>query len=165
MTVTDWCNLSYPQLLQASKNISQNSDLSEELLHYSIEQLLTKPNVQEIVDSGGATFWCIRVMLNSWRSTTSPFFKIYRGHLEQIPLDSYLDNNDIEDEVEQNIEEVTKKIKNELTKLYWYDRQLFELYTEESHTISSLARETGIPRTSISLTINRVKKHIKSKIK
>jgi len=49
--------------------------------------------------------------------------------------------------------------------LGWYDQTLFRLYCEEDRTISSLARETKIPRTSISLTINRVKRHIRSKIK
>lgn len=140
--------------------------MSEELLHYSLEQLLTKPNVQEIIDSGAAQFWVIRTMLNSWRSTTSAFFKIYRGQFEQISLESYLaDDNDIEDEGGENLEEMAKKIESELAKLYWYDRELFKLYSDGGHTISSLARETKIPRTSISLTINRVKSHIKTKIK
>lgn len=141
--------------------------MSEELLHYSLEQLLTKPNCQEIVDSGGAQFWVIRTMLNSWRSTTSAFYKLHRGNFEQISLESYLsdENNDIEDEAEANVEELSKKAEVELGKLYWYDRELFKLYAEGQHTISSLSRETLIPRTSISLTINRVKTHLKNKIR
>jgi DNA-directed RNA polymerase specialized sigma24 family protein len=166
LTVDEWCKTNYNNLLQSSKNISYNSELSEELCHYAIEALLTKPNVQEIIDSGGATFWVIRVMLNSYRSTTSQFFKLYRGHFEQISLESYLsDETDIEDQAESETEETAIKIRAELAKIYWYDRELFNLYTEGSHTISSLARETKIPRTSISLTINRVRSHIKSQIK
>lgn len=166
MTVNDWCKANYNNLLQSSKNISYNSELSEELLHYALEQLLTKPNVQDIVDSGGAQFWVVRTMLNSFRSTTSAFFKLYRGTFEQISLESYLaDDNDIAEQNESETEETAIKIRSELGKLYWYDRELFNLYTEGQHTISSLSRETKIPRTSISLTINRVKSHIKNKIK
>ena len=165
MTIESWCNTNYKSLLQAAKNISHNSDLSEELLHYALEALLTKPNVQEIIDSGGANFWVIRTMMNSFRSTTSAFFKLYRGTFEQISLDTYLEENDIAEEQVENIEELANKIKKELDKLYWYDRQLFELYAHSEHSISSLARETKIPRTSISLTVNRVRNHIKQKIK
>jgi plasmid maintenance system antidote protein VapI len=41
---------------------------------------------------------------------------------------------------------------------------LFETFVEENHTVSSLARATGIPRTSVSLTINRVRRFLKENI-
>jgi DNA-directed RNA polymerase specialized sigma24 family protein len=54
-----------------------------------------------------------------------------------------------------------QKINQIVDALPWYDKELFKIYTEGSHNYSTLAKETGIPRTSIGLTINRVKKHIK----
>ena len=164
MTITEWTNVSYIPLMDAAKKISANADLSEELLHYSLEQLLTKPNVQEIVDSGGAQFWVIRTMLNSWRSTTSKFYTIYRKSLYNTEDISYL-TNDIPDESEPDLEELAARIRRELDGLYWYDRDLFNMYVAEDHTMSSLSRATSIPRTSISLTINRVRSYIKTKIK
>ena len=164
MTIEHWTNTNYTNLLQAARNISYNSELSTELLHYSLEQLLIKPNIQEIIDSGGAQFWVVRTMLNSWRSTTSGFYKIYRGYPNQIALDSYLDKNDIADEEYVQLEETAAKIVKELDQLDWYSKELFRIFLEEGHTISSLSRSTKIPRTSISLTINRVRKHVKSKI-
>lgn len=164
MTIEHWTNTNYPNLLQAARNISYNSELSTELLHYSLEQLLTKPNIQEIIDSGGAQFWVVRTMLNSWRSTTSGFYKIYRGYPNQISLDTYLDKNDVVDEEYVQLEETAEKIVKELDQLDWYSKELFRIFLEEGHTISSLSRSTKIPRTSISLTINRVRKHVKSKI-
>jgi len=107
-------------------------------------------------------------MLSQWRSTTSPFYKIYRKNLCQIDLDSYLERNDVADEIAQSTEQIeltANEIQLELRNLGWYDQTLFKLYCEDGKTISSLARETSIPRTSISLTINRVKRHIRSKIK
>jgi hypothetical protein len=164
LTIEHWTNTNYTNLLQAARNISYNSELSTELLHYSLEQLLIKPNIQEIIDSGGAQFWVVRTMLNSWRSTTSGFYKIYRGYPNQIALDSYLDKNDIADEEYVQLEETAAKIVKELDQLDWYSKELFRIFLEEGHTISSLSRSTKIPRTSISLTINRVRKHVKSKI-
>lgn len=168
MNITDWTNQNYNKLLQAAKNISYNDELSEELLHYSLEQLLIKPNILEIVNSGGCEFYIIRIMLSQWRSTTSPFYKIYRKNVCQIDLDSYLERNDVADEIAQSTEQIeltANEIQLELRNLGWYDQTLFKLYCEDGKTISSLARETSIPRTSISLTINRVKRHIRSKIK
>ena len=165
MTVNDWTNQNYTKLLASARNISYNNELSHELLHYSLEQLLIKPNVLEIVNSGGAEFYMVRIMLNQWRSTTSPFYRIYRKDQCQIELDSYLSKNDVADESEPEVEDRTEEIKSELRNLSWYDRKLFELYSEENYTISGLARETGIPRTSLSLSINRVRKHLKEKLK
>jgi len=168
LNITDWTNQNYNKLLQAAKNISYNDELSEELLHYSLEQLLIKPNILEIVNSGGCEFYIIRIMLSQWRSTTSPFYKIYRKNVCQIDLDSYLERNDVADEIAQSTEQIeltANEIQLELRNLGWYDQTLFKLYCEGGKTISSLARETSIPRTSISLTINRVKRHIRSKIK
>jgi len=165
LDINDWTNQNYSNLLAAAKNISYNDDLSQELLHYSLEQLLIKPNVDEIVKSGGAQFYIVRIMLNSWRSTTSPFYRIYRKDQCQVELESYLAKNDVVDESTEQAEDRTDQIKSELSMLSWYDRKLFELYSEEGYTISSLARETKIPRTSISLSINRVRKHLKQKLK
>lgn len=168
MTITEWTNANYNSLLDASKKISANNELSGELLHYSLEQILTKPNVQEIIDSGGAQFWVIRTMMNSWKSTTSAFYTIYRKHQYNSEDISYLTDMDVDDDVVDNeleLLETYEVIKKELESLYWYDRDLFKMYVEESHTISSLSRATKIPRTSISLTINRVRAHLKNKLK
>jgi hypothetical protein len=168
LNITDWTNQNYNKLLTAAKNISYNDELSQELLHYSLEQLLTKPNILEIVNSGGCEFYIIRIMLNQWRSTTSPFYKIYRKDVCQIDLDSYLSKNDVVDEAPDHSEQIditANEIQSELRNLGWYDQTLFKLYCDEGRTISSISRETKIPRTSISLSINRVKRHIRSKIK
>jgi DNA-directed RNA polymerase specialized sigma24 family protein len=159
MDLNLWTNNNYKHLLLSSRNITQNNDLSEELLHYSLEQLLEKPNLQEILDSGGANFYLVRIMLNSWRSTTSPFYKIYRG--SQSNPDNYIFKDE---EYVDNLENVDY-IQQELSQLHWYDRELFKIYINENHSVSSLSRATGIPRTSVSLTINRVRNYLKEKIK
>lgn len=164
MTINEWSEANYNSLIQAAKNISKNANLSEELAHYAIEQLLIKPNVQEIIDSGGANFWVIRTMLNSWRSTTSAFFKIYRDNPEEISLEKWLEDHDVADDELENNEELVRFAAKELEKLYWYDKELFKIYVDNPN-ISAIAKETGIPRTSVGLSINRVKTHLKSRLK
>jgi hypothetical protein len=51
--------------------------------------------------------------------------------------------------------------KEALEDLQWYDKELFKLFTNEQHTISSLSRQTGIPRSSVDFTIKKVRKILK----
>jgi RNA polymerase sigma factor (sigma-70 family) len=145
----------YTELVEAAKKISGNDPLWEDLLHYTLEEFLTKPNVEDIVNSGGARFYCVRIMMNSFRSTTSPFYHTYRKpsvdlhEVEDLPVE------------EDQTPELAARIRHELLKLPWYDRMLMEVFVDEGHTVSSLSRSTGIPRTSISLSINRIRRHIK----
>lgn len=159
MTIIDqFVNDNYSTLEDAAKKISGNDPLWQELLHYTLDEFLRKSNVDEIIESGGGRFYCVRIMMNQFRSTTSPFYTTYRK-----PSDSLCEAEDLVEE-EDDTKELVKKIKQELQKLPWYDRMLFETFVDEGHTISSLARATGIPRTSISLSINRIRRHIKKSI-
>ena len=162
MTIEDWIKDNYQILAEAAQNISKNNDLHEELLHYSLDQLLGKEQVEDIISSGGANFYTIRIMMNSWRSTTSEFYRLYRRPSAEI--EEYSVPAEEEEDTEW-ISETAKKIQQEIDNLHWYDRELFKVFVEEGHTMSSLSRVTGIPRTSISLTINRIRKHIKNRLK
>lgn len=150
----------YVALKEAAERISGNDPLSEELLHYTLDEFLRKRDVEAIVESGGGKFYCVRIMMTQWKSVTSPFYYTYRKPTEDIAIEEVGDLADYEDSTLH----IVDKIKEELALLPWFDRKLFEVFLEENHTISSLARATGIPRTSISLTINRIRKHIKKNI-
>ena len=150
----------YNELKAASKRITGNHHLADELLHWVLDDFMFNPRVDEIISSGGGRFYCVRVMLNQWGNTTSAFYKAHRQ-----PNDDIEGLEDLPEENDEELKlEIAIKAKQVLSELPWYDRKLFETLVEEEHTISSLARATGIPRTSISLTINRIRKQIKSKI-
>ena len=150
----------YYALKEAAERISGNDPLSEELLHYTLDEFLRKRDVEAIVQSGGGRFYCVRIMMTQWKSVTSPFYHTYRKPTEDIDLQEVGDLTEYEDSTLH----IADRVKAQLALLPWFDRKLFEVFLEENHTISSLARATGIPRTSISLTINRIRKHIKKNI-
>jgi DNA-directed RNA polymerase specialized sigma24 family protein len=150
----------YEELKKASIRISRGDGLAEELLHYCIEEFLHKTGIEDIVKSGGGRFYIVRMMMNQWNSSTSPFYNIYRKH--EIPLDQ--EHEDIVEEEDESILELHDRVRGELDKLTWYDRVLFDTFVVDNHTVSSMARATGIPRTSISLSINRIRKHIKNNL-
>jgi len=146
----------YKPLVDASKKITGNSELATDLLHYAIEELSFKDNLQAIIDSGGARFYLVRIMMTQWRSQTGPFYKQF------IKQETQIDEWDGVEKEETKLD--TNRVYKILDELPWYDRELFKLYAEGGHNYSSLSRETGIPRTSIGLTINRVRKYIKQKL-
>ncbi len=158
--IEEFVNDNYLALKEAAERISGNDPLSEELLHYTLDEFLRKRDVESIVESGGGRFYCVRIMMTQWKSVTSPFYHTYRKPSDDIEIESV---GEIPDE-EEDITAMADKIREELQLLNWYDRKLFEIFMDENHTISSLARATGIPRTSISLSINRIRKHIKKNL-
>jgi DNA-directed RNA polymerase specialized sigma24 family protein len=95
-------------------------------------------------------------MMTQWRSQTGPFYKQYLK--ENIDITTWE-----QPEIEEEQLDV-KRIEKILNTLPWYDRELFKLYVDGDHTYSSLSRETQIPRTSIGLTIKRVRKYIKQNL-
>jgi DNA-directed RNA polymerase specialized sigma24 family protein len=150
-------NDNYGELLQASNRITGNHELASELLHYALEQFLSKQNVQELVDSGAARYFIVRILMNQWNSNTSYFYTQFKKPSESLSEEL---ENIFEKEDEQQAE-LTWRVEKILESLPWFDRLLFRTYVDEGHTKSSLARATGIPRTSISLSINRISRHIK----
>lgn len=150
----------YQPLREAAIRISGNDPLADELLHYTLDEFLRKREVEAIVDSGGGRFYCVRIMMSQWKSVTSPFYHTYRKPVSDYNIEELVDVPDYDDPTLQ----IADHIREELKLLPWFDQKLFSIFLEEGHTISSLARATGIPRTSISLSINRIRKHIKKQL-
>ena len=148
--------MEYPELIKAAKKITGGHELHLDLLHYAIEELYNKPNTEAIVMSGGLRFYLVRIMMIQWRSRTGPFYKQFGDHHhKEVP----------ETLAEPEYDQLdAARVRTLLATLPWYDRLLFQTFVDGGHSYSSLARATGIPRTSISLTIRRVRDFIKQNL-
>lgn len=140
----------YPILIEASKKITNNHELHMDLLHYALEELYSKKNYDEIINSGGVRFYVVRIMLTQWRSNTGPFYKMFFNQKSNEITDDIIEYK----EYDQNELEYIKALED----LAWYDKELFKIFSDKQHTISSLSRETGIPRSSVDITIKKVRK-------
>jgi hypothetical protein len=89
-------------------------------------------------------------MLTQWRSNTGPFYKMFFNQKSNEIVGDFI----YEDEYEFNELEYIKALDG----LAWYDKELFKIFSDKQHTISSLSRETGIPRSSVDITIKKVRK-------
>ena len=160
LTVNEWSDLHYKSLGAACQRIA-NSPLHPDLLHETIIAFMTHKDAQAIVDSGGAFFYCLRIAMNLWKSQTSPFYKAFKHeHAEIGP-----EHENIIDQSELSLEEIYTQIDQIIDQdLSWYENMLLKEYAAEGANALRLSKLTGIPRTSISLTLKRIKTHIQSKI-
>jgi len=121
-----------------------------DLLHYALEELYSKKNYEEIINSGGVRFYVVRIMLTQWRSNTGPFYKMFFNQKSNEITDDIIEYKEYD---QQELEYIKA-----LEDLAWYDKELFKIFSDKQHTISSLSRETGIPRSIVDITIKKVRK-------
>ena len=69
-------------------------------------------------------------------------------------------NEYIENEPEHTPEELLAQIEIVMDNLGWYEKELLKVYADNNGNASLVSRLTKIPRTSINLTIKKVKFHL-----
>lgn len=163
MTINDWADANYKPLKQAINRITKHSDLSEELLHYTLEVLLARKDLFHLVQSGEAWYMCLRIATNNWNSVNSPFYRTYRQ--ESQDLSTVTEKPDTDSDYDEKIDTLLSRIDTELKNLTWFEEMLMKVYVEHNENAALLSRKTGIPRTSINLTIKRVRQHLQKTIK
>jgi hypothetical protein len=101
-------------------------------------------------------FYIVRIMLNLIRSTDHKFYKKFRNFVEYVPIEV----------VEQEQVDVTNIVKEHYESLYWYEKEIFRLYTFEFNcNAKKLSLALGIPYISVVRTINKIKQDLKTKIR
>ena len=167
MTISEWTDNNYQPLKQACVRISEGNPLAEELLHYILSEFLLKTDVHAIILSGGGFFYCLRMATNSWKSTTSPFYRNYRDPSLKICPDwitAGLEDTEPDPpgfDLDGEQEDLWQRVQEAIEDLGWYEQELLKVYAENGGNASLVSRLTKIPRTSINLTIRKIKRHMK----
>lgn len=160
MTSKEWIASNHSALGDAAKRIAKGNPLHSDLTSEVIIAFLEHKDAELITQSGGAWFFCLRICVNLWKSQTSPFYKKYKWEMEQLNP-----SHDRPEEPEEDTEGILAQIDTIIdTQLSWYEGRLLESYVAEGKNVSALARKTGIPRTSITLTLTRIRNHIQKSI-
>lgn len=153
----------YNEYLEIVKKITKHDEKSEDLLHDVLIQLSENKKYQELNQFEKKWFF-IRTIQNQYNSKTSSFYRQYKKHVfEQIQNIEIIDEEYIEP---ISIEDVNNFLDSELNKNpnKWYEIGLFKMYMKEKK-IDLINKKTRIPKYSIRLTINDMKKWIQQKIK
>jgi transposase-like protein len=68
-----------------------------------------------------------------------------------------------EEEPIDNSQEVADGITKLVEELYWYDQEILKMYVELG-SVRKVSKQTGIPHTSIFITIKKIRSCIKSRL-
>ena len=159
--------MNWNALERASKNISKGDILWSDLLNHCVLAFLEKPKAQDIVDDGYARFYIVRIMMNQWRSVTSPFYKLYRdpsgASVEELNIAEWYEEDAIEPDWNlDKVNAILDEMEGDKENAGWYHKKLIDLYTETPN-YKKLSEMTGISRTSISKSVKRARQEIKKR--
>jgi hypothetical protein len=143
------------------KNIGKElwEDLRQEIslivLEYDNDKII------EIVKKGKPVFkfWIVRICCNQIHSKNG---KMYKQYNTLIPIE---DVSKLMSEIEYNQydQHTIEQVNTQIDKLYWYDKEILKLYIEHG-SVRKVAALTGIPHTSIFITIKNIQKCIKQSL-
>lgn len=165
--VNKWIADNYEQILQWAKNACQQHHDYEDLAHYSVMTFLEHPKAEELVRLGHARWFIVRIMLNSSRGEKSEYYRLYRPKWQTI----HEENDTQVEEYDHDVDTLTEWIAGILEDMkhdsaeQWYRATTFELCIQQERlNFSKLARDTGIPRTSISNAYYECIEYVKQKL-
>ena len=143
------------------KNIGKDlwEDLRQEValivLQYDSEKIF------ELESKGKQVFkfWIVRICCNQ---TNSKYGKFGRMYASLIPVDDIMKFVK-EEHYQDNSQEVIDQISKIINNLYWYDQEILKMYVELG-SVRKVSKQTGIPHTSIFITIKNIRKCIKQQL-
>lgn len=151
----NWFSENYEKLKGICSSITKQNDV-DELLHFCIDVVINNPKFLEITDDKGKLYYFTRVVLNNWKSKSSPYYKIYRKDIPRLYNQEQEIQQPEEPDPEIDLEWVNNQIKT-LKEESWYYGRLFELYIEEKCSLTKLSVRTTIPVNSLSRDIKLVR--------
>ena len=160
-----------------TKNETEIDDAVQELMLYFLSMnQQTLSNIFKKDGEEGLVRYGAVVLRRALTSPRSPFYykyKKYYTHINSIyQTNTTLTHKEIGKALE-NVPEIKvdnwhveklDDIDEALSKLYWYDRKIFELYYYEDNTLDSLAKLTKISRNSLFTTIDKVREILKKEL-
>lgn len=143
------------------KNIGKDlwEDLRQEVAYIVLQYDSKK--IIELEDKGKQVFkfWIVRICCNQ---TNSKYGKFGRMYATLIPVEDILKFVKEEEPID-NSQEVADGIAKLVEELYWYDQEILKMYVELG-SVRKVSKQTGIPHTSIFITIKKIRSCIKSRL-
>ena len=167
MTPAEFIDTNYTEIKKWLYNITkgEKKHLYEDFIHEVILIFLSNHLSQQAIDSGTARFFLVRIGLNQWRSSTSPFHYQYRDSFLDFP-----DKEEVADEEYDMTEDMLiEMLLDGLDKMYngdaRYEATIMIIYFSMGSNYSAVGRELNIPNTTIRKIVLRGIDKLKQTIK
>jgi len=143
------------------KNIGKDlwEDLRQEVSLIVLEYDVTK--IRELLEKGKPVFkfWIVRICCNQVHSKNGKMYKQYNTLVPIEDVNKLMSETELNQYDHNTIDQVHKLI----NKLYWYDKEILMMYIEHG-SVRKVSALTGIPHTSIFITIKNIQKCIKQSL-
>ena len=171
-TVETFLSENYNEIVTMSSKICGGHQDHLDVAHYCIADFIEHVRAEQLVEEGRAMNFLSGMIHRSFRSSTSPYHKLYRQS-GRVHAKSEIVTNETVDEYDHSIDFTTEailgileemKLMSDEHKDIWYMAVLFELWLDTPN-YSELSRKTNIPRTSISQAVQQCKEYIQEELK
>lgn len=168
--MNEWLTENWEDIRLMAKKVCKSDPQWEEVCSYSIEKFMLHERALEFIETGKAMNFLSGIMhLSFYSSTSSYHYDIrQRGRVYGITEGTQLPEDDIiYNEDQDNVLEVIKIIMEEMiiiSKETWFMVVLFQMWMETPN-YSQIARETLVPRTSVSRAVQDCRAYIKAELK
>ncbi len=145
----------------AFKNIGKDlwEDLRQEIALIVLEY--DKDKITELESKGKQVFkfWIVRICCNQTNSKYGKFGRMYKSLIPVEDVTRFVAEEEEISDDQHIVDNITKKMND----LYWYDREILKMYIELG-SVRKVSAQTGIPHTSIFITIKNIRKCIKESL-
>ena len=147
--------------MQVAFNLTQDTDNAEDLIQEVYVYLMEMKDIEKIRYNGTVNlFYIYKTIKSKFLNSIKKSKKITILPIEE----DFLEIEDLEYDIEKDaeFEVMLEKTKHLLeNQVHWFDARLLSIYLEESHSIASLHKTTGISKSSIWTSLNKTKTFIK----
>ena len=169
MTKDQWVSENYENIHKWLKKVTRGKlpHIFDDFVHEIIIIFLEHDKAQELVDRNEARWFIVRIALNQWRSTTSPWAKQEFSHTWEVLFDSFEleeDQYNVEDDalMELMVGILDEMHLGEIEE--YYMSMVVMVYHELNGNFSEMSRRLGIPRTSLSKVYKEAIRTIHSRL-
>ena len=181
-----------PKYLNCCKNIAQSEgakqNLTDDLFQECMLILCTHKEdfIIDLYERRELLKYFARIVINQWHSSRknahSPFYKKYRKENKENITDNvgvkgsisgrrvdpfiFVDTYIVPEKDTQFRDEdkLISKIKKALESFYRKDKEIFLIYVENNHTLTSLSKELGLSRNTVNDSIQRTKTYLSKEL-
>lgn len=163
--IEDYLTRNYYQLYEIALKMTKHDELTKDLLHECILQVLEKDKVNlNNTDDNTIKYYFVAILRINYFSKTSPFhYRIRRErHIMNIDINSCYDLSQEQEQFEA--EQIFQLLEENYAELDWFKKSLLDLYLSLNRSMKAVSRKTNIPNQSISRYINEIRRTVKKDI-
>ena len=164
LSLNIYINKKYTKLTEVCRKLTSDKYPDyEDLLHEVILELYSKDEelINGLIHRGELLYYIVRIMINQYHSSTSPFYCKYKRHykLRKQYKENYIFNKEGGIAIE-NWEELKEMERN----LNWFDVQIFKIYYLNGFSLTTMQMATKINRNTLGKSVRIVKNYLKEKL-